>query len=270
MSCNIVFARLFNKTLTSKMYMNINIRSLALTAVLACVATTCFAAKEKITASPPPLGSQKPVIAVAEFKNETNASWWSSSVGKDLAGLLSNELAATNQFRVVERQKMNAIIEEQNLMASGRAKLSNAAQMGKLFGAQYLVMGTVTSYEEQAKSSGSGLSFGGISVGGKSAQAYVAVDIRVVDTTTGEIAFVRTIEGNSKSGGSNLSFSKFGASGETQNEENKPAGKAIRAAIVMVSSYLECVMVSKDGCEATFDQQDKRRRKKTAETLNLD
>jgi len=238
-----------------------NIKCFALFVATACVSVSSFAAKEK----PAPVQatvSQKPVIAVAEFKNETSASWWSSSVGKDLA--------ATNEFRVVERQKMDAIIQEQNLMASGRAKLSNAAQMGKLFGAQYLVMGTVTSYEEQAKSSGSGLSFGGISVGGKSAQAYVAVDIRVVDTTTGEIAFVRTIEGNSKSGGSNVSFSKFGASGGTQNEENKPAGKAIRAAIVMVSEYLECVMVLKDGCESGFNQQDKRRRKKTADTLNLD
>ena len=246
-----------------------NIKSIALFAAIACVSVTSFAAKEK----PAPIqasGSKKPVIAVAEFKNETSASWWNSSVGKDLAGLLSNELAATNEFRVVERQKMDAIIQEQNLMASGRAKLGNAAQMGKLFGAQYLVMGTVTSYEEQAKSSGSGLSFGGISVGGKSAQAYVAVDIRVVDTTTGEIAFVRTIEGNSKSGGSNISFSKFGASGGTKNEENKPAGKAIRAAIVMVSEYLECVMVLKNGCESGFDQQDKRRRQKTADTLNLD
>lgn len=247
-----------------------NIKCLTLIPLMFCVSAVSFAAKEKTVSATASSGPQKPVIAVAEFKNETNAHWWNSSVGKDLAGLLSNELAATNEFRVVERQKMDAIIQEQNLMASGRAKLSNAAQMGKLFGAQYLVMGTVTSYEEQAKSSGSGLSFGGISVGGKSAQAYVAVDIRVVDTTSGEIAFVRTIEGNSKSGGSNVSFYKFGASGGFQNEENKPAGKAVRAAIVMVSDYLECVMVLKNGCEAGFEQQDKRRRKKTSDSLNID
>ena len=252
----------------SKMIMNI--KYLALFSIFAFGTSGSLAAKEKTSAQPAGGGSKKPVIAVVDFKNETQAHWWSSSVGKDLAGLLSNELAATNEFRVVERQKMDAIIQEQNLMASGRAKLSNAAQMGKLFGAQYLVMGTVSSYEEQAKSSGSGLSFGGISVGGKSAQAYVAVDIRVVDTTTGEISFVRTIEGNSKSGGSKVGFSKFGASGGFENEENKPAGKAIRAAIIMVSDYLECVMVLKDGCESGFDQQEKRRRKKTSDTLDLD
>ena len=139
----------------SKMIMNI--KYLALFSILAFGTAGSLAAKEKAPPQPASGGSKKPVIAVVDFKNETQAHWWSSSVGKDLAGLLSNELAATNEFRVVERQKMDAIIQEQNLMASGRAKLSNAAQMGKLFGAQYLVMGTVSSYEEQAKSSGSGL-----------------------------------------------------------------------------------------------------------------
>jgi curli biogenesis system outer membrane secretion channel CsgG len=215
-------------------------------------------------------GTQKPTIAVAEFKNESSAGWWNSSIGWELSGLLSNELAATNGFRVVERQKLQSVLEEQNLMASGRAKLSNAAQMGKLFGADYLVMGTVTSYEEETKKSGGGLSFGGISVGGKSNEAYVAVDIRVVNSSTGEIAFVRTIEGASKSGGNDMSISKFGFSGDAKSENNKPAGKAIRAAVVLVSDYLECVMVLKDGCEAKYEAQEQRRRKKTSSTLSID
>jgi curli biogenesis system outer membrane secretion channel CsgG len=214
--------------------------------------------------------AQKPTIAVAEFKNESSAGWWNSSIGWELSGLLSNELAATDGFRVVERQKLQSVLEEQNLMASGRAKLSNAAQMGKLFGADYLVMGTVTSYEEETKKSGGGLSFGGISVGGKSNEAYVAVDIRVVNSSTGEIAFVRTIEGASKSGGNDMSISKFGFSGDAKSENNKPAGKAIRAAVVLVSDYLECVMVLKDGCEAKYQAQEQRRRKKTSSALSID
>ena len=37
----------------------------------------------------------KPVLAVAEFRNETHASWWRTDVGTDLASMLTNELAAT-------------------------------------------------------------------------------------------------------------------------------------------------------------------------------
>jgi curli biogenesis system outer membrane secretion channel CsgG len=236
----------------------------SIAACLLMTGTSAFAASN----TPKPAG--KPVVAVAEFKNETSAGWWNSSIGWELSSLLSNELAATGGFRVVERQKLESVMEEQNLMASGRAKLSNAAQMGKLFGADYLVMGTVTSYEEQTKNSGGGMSFGGISLGGKGSEAYVAIDIRVVNSSTGEISFVRTIEGTSKSGGSSMGISKFGFSGDAKTENNKPAGKAIRAAVVLVSDYLDCVMVRKDGCEAAFEQQDQRRRKKTSGALSID
>jgi curli biogenesis system outer membrane secretion channel CsgG len=216
------------------------------------------------------LAADRPVIAVAEFKNESGAGWWRGGVGRDLAGLLSNELAATGSFDVVERDKIQAVLEEQNLMASGRAELSDAAQLGKLTGAKYLVMGTVSSYEEDVKKDGGGLSFGGISVGGKSAAAYVAIDIRVVDTTTGRIAHVRTIEGSSKSKGSRLGLSKWGVGGDFASEENTPAGKAVRSAVVMVADYLDCVMVRQDSCKAKFDAAEQRRRAKTAGALDID
>jgi curli biogenesis system outer membrane secretion channel CsgG len=216
------------------------------------------------------LAQDKPVIAVAEFKNESTAGWWHGGVGRDLAGLLSNELAATGDFSVVERDKLQAVLEEQNLMASGRAELSDAAKLGKLTGAKYLVMGTVSAYEEDTKRDGGGLSFGGISVGGKSASAYVAVDIRVVDTSTGRIEYVRTIEGSSKSKGSRLGVSKWGVGGDFASEQNTPAGKAVRSAVVMVADYLDCVMVKQDSCKAKFDAAEQRRREKTAGTLDID
>ncbi len=212
----------------------------------------------------------KPVVAVAEFKNETSAGWWSGGVGYDLASLLSNELANTGSFRVVERQKLQQVLEEQNLMASGRAKASDAAKMGKLAGAQYLVMGTVSSYEEETKKSNSGLSFAGVSVGGNSQTAYIAIDIRVVDTSTGDIAYSRTIEGTSKGGGMKVDFYKAGVGGNMANQENKPAGKAIRSAIVIISDYLDCVMVQKDSCQSKYNAAEQRRREKTSNTLDLD
>lgn len=211
----------------------------------------------------------KPVVAVAEFKNESGAGWWSGGMGWDLAGMLSNELVSTGSFNVVERSKLENVLEEQNLMASGRAKLSDAAKMGKLAGAQYLVMGTVTDYEENTKDSGGGLSFAGVSIGGKSKSAYLAIDIRVVNTSTGQIEFVRTIEGTSKGGGMHVGYSGA-VSGNAGGENNTPAGKAIRGAVVMVSDYLDCVMVRKDGCVAKFDALEQHRRDKTKDSLKLD
>src|SRR5688572_17505811 len=81
----------------------------------------------------------KPVIAVAEFKNESGAGWWSGGVGWELSGMLSNELVATGDFAVVERDKLENVLEEQNLAASGRVEGGTGAKIGKLIGADYLI-----------------------------------------------------------------------------------------------------------------------------------
>jgi curli biogenesis system outer membrane secretion channel CsgG len=191
-------------------------------------------------------------------------------VGWELAGMLSNELAATGAFRIVERSKLEAVLQEQNLGASGRVRSGTGAKIGQLTGAQYLIMGTVTAYEEDVASTGGGISFKGISLGGKKENAYLAVDIRVVNTDTGEVDFVRTIEGNAKGGGVSVGVSRGGFGGALSKENKTPAGKAIRAAVVLASDYLECVMVARNGCEAKFDASDDRRRAKTREALDLD
>jgi curli biogenesis system outer membrane secretion channel CsgG len=216
------------------------------------------------------VAEEKPSVAVIEFKNESGAGWWRGGVGWELAGMLTNELAATRSFRVLERSKLEAVLEEQNLGASGRVA-GQAAQIGKLVGAQYLIAGTVTSYEEDVSSSGGGISFGGVSLGGKSESAYLAVDLRVIDATTGEVAYVRTIEGRSKGGGMSIGLYKGGFGGTLASEEKTPAGKAIRAALVEASEYLECVMVTQSSrCLREYDAKEEKRRDSSRGALNLD
>ena len=65
-------------------------------------------------------GDRKPVVGVAEFTNQSAAAWWRGGVGWELSGMLSNELSSSGAFRVVERQKLQSVLEEQNLAASGR------------------------------------------------------------------------------------------------------------------------------------------------------
>jgi curli biogenesis system outer membrane secretion channel CsgG len=212
----------------------------------------------------------KPVVAVAEFINESGAAWWGGGVGWELSGMLSNELAATGSFRVIERSKIESVLAEQNLAASGRVTPGTGARIGKLTGAEYLIAGTVTAYEENTASTGGGISFGGVSLGGNSSKAYLAVDLRVINATTGEIDFVRTIEGNAKGGGMSIGVSRGGFGGALSQQKNTPAGKAIRAALVEITDYLSCAMVQGGGCLADYDAKDQRRRAKTREALDLD
>lgn len=215
--------------------------------------------------------SDKPVMAVTEFTNQSGAGWWRGGVGWELADMLTNELAATKAFRLVERDQLRAVLDEQNLAASGRVAAGTGAQIGQLTGAQYLVTGIVSAYEYNTQSTGGGISFKGISVGGKSETAYLAIDLRVIDTTTGEVAYTRTIEGTSKGGGMSLGVYRGGFGGNLASENNTPAGKAIRAALVEATDYLECVMVTQSSrCMAAYDAKDDRRRDKTRSAISLD
>jgi curli biogenesis system outer membrane secretion channel CsgG len=212
----------------------------------------------------------RPVVGVAEFRNESGAAWWRGGVGWELSSMLSNELSSTGDFRVVERQKLENVLEEQNLAASGRVAKGTGAKIGKLTGAQYLVTGTVTSYEENTSSTGGGLSFRGIGLGGKQSEAYLAVDLRVINTETGDIDFSRTVEGRSKSSGVAVGVYRGGFGGNLAHEEKTPAGKAIRAALVEITDYLDCVMVKRDGCEADYRAKEQKRRASDRKALDLD
>ncbi|MFZ3044484.1 MAG: CsgG/HfaB family protein [Desulfatirhabdiaceae bacterium] len=214
--------------------------------------------------------AENPTIGVAEFKNTSGAAWWSGGMGWELSGMVTSELASIGQFRVVERAKLEPVLREQNLAASGRVAKGTAASIGKLTGAQYLVMGTVTAYEESVKGTGGGFSLGPVSIGGKKEDAYISVDLRVVDTTTGEIVSSRAIEANAGGGGVNVGLSVGSFSGNMGGFEKTPAGKAVRACIVEIVEYLECSMIKKDSCLQEYQAKEQRRREKTKGAIKLD
>jgi len=213
----------------------------------------------------------KPVVGVAEFRNAaTGTYWWGGGVGWELSSMLSNELANSGDFRVVERTKLEPVLLEQDLAADGRIKKGTGARIGMVTGAEYLVLGTVTSFESNTANTGGGISFGGISIGGKKKQAYIAVDVRVVNSTTGELDFVRTVEARAKGGGLSLGLFKGGFGGNLASEKKTPTGKAIRAVIVEITDYLACAMVEQGDCMAEYDAKEKKRRKKLKSSISLD
>jgi len=214
--------------------------------------------------------ADKPVMAVAEFKNTTGAAWWRGGVGWELTDMLTNELVSTKAFKMVERKQLAAVLTEQNLAASGRVAPGTAAKIGKLTGAQYLVTGTVSAFEHNVSGSDAGISVAGFSIGGKKDTAYMAIDLRVIDTTTGDIVDTRTVEGYSKGGGLRLGLRKWGVGGSLGKQKKTPTGKAIRAAIIESSNYLSCSMVKKDSCMDDFDAKEQRRRDSASGALELE
>lgn len=210
-------------------------------------------------------------IAVIDFTNNSDsAPWWHGGVGSQLADVLSNELSATGDFKVVERQKINAVLAEQDLASSYRMRPGSSPHTGNVTGAQYLVTGSVASYTEDASNTGGGLNFAGFHVGGGQAKAYVAIDLRVIDAETSEVVFSRTVEGRSTDKAIRLGGYVGGVGGDFGHKQKTPASKAVRAALIEATDYLDCAMVKRDGCEAKYEKKEQKRRQGDKDALDLD
>ena len=229
-------------------------------ALLLTLVSQPLAAKDKIR------------LGVLRFTNQTAAGWWSGSVASDLQDMLASELVSTKAFSVLERKEIDAVLGEQDLSASDRVSSKTKVQMKKLKGAQYLVAATVSAYEDNASAKKGAVRFKGLSLGGGKDKAYIAVDLKVIDTETGEITDARTIEASAKGSalGAGLSLRNFSVGGESYKKT--PTGKAIRACILYIAEYLECSMVEGEDadCMDKFNEMDEKRKEKTKDSIDLD
>lgn len=218
------------------------------------------------------LAAEKPRVGVLRFTNNTHAGWWHGGMGSELQDMLIAELASTKSFNLLERKELDSVVSEQKLGASGLVKQETAPEIGKLTGARYLISATVTSFEENTSGKDAGISLMGVSVGGSKGKAYMAVDLKVIDTNTGEIADARTVEATSESSGLRLGLNLGFFSGNVGEKEKTPTGKAIRGCIVEMAQYLECSLMKgkQSSCMKEYDEKDSKRRQKTKDSIKLD
>ena len=179
-------------------------------------------------------------IAVARFDVKAAKAhdvYGYAKIGDGLSEMLTTELFNTNRFIVLERQQLQDILKEQDLGASGRVKPETAAPIGQVEGAEILVYGAVTAFEPNYRGGGGGLVIPGLNVGlgGGAKQAYMAIDVRVVDTRTSRILAATTVEGKSTDYGA--IFGAVIGGGTTRMPiglggwKNTPMEKAIRVCI---------------------------------------
>ena len=87
----------------------------------------------------------RPGIAVMPFDNGGSYGQGKEdfdALQRGMAGMLISELALNPSARVVEREEIQKLVEEQHVGASGRADPQTAAKIGKRVGARYVVLGT--------------------------------------------------------------------------------------------------------------------------------
>src|SRR5215472_11718994 len=100
-------------------------------------------------------------------------------VGRGVSDLLVDRLVTDGRYSVIERKELDKIISEQNLSNSDRADPNSAAKLGRLLGVDAIVIGSITQFGRDDKSTNvGGGAFGGIAgryglggVGKKSSKA---------------------------------------------------------------------------------------------------
>ncbi len=107
-------------------------------------------------------------------------------LGTGVADIFIAEAYESQQFRITERAEIDKILAEQDLARSGRVNPDTAAAVGRIEGAELMVLGSVSEFGVQT-TGGGGKVLGIFGGSAETVTARVAVEIRFVDTVTAEI-----------------------------------------------------------------------------------
>lgn len=201
---------------------------------LACLVTGCLrlaTAPAQPAAKPPVPKGPKLWVGVMEFEDRTGPTWMKWQVGRGMSDQLVTALMKTGRFNVLERERLEKILAEQDLAETGRAAEGEFARTGQVLRCQYLIKGSVTEFQYKKSAGGSGIRTKWGAIGGGRSLGHVAVDIRMVDTTTGQIVAAKKAQGRAEGRWRAININtpdwRFGSG----NFEQTPIGKAVRQCI---------------------------------------
>ena len=175
------------------------------------------------------------LIAVLPFDDGSIKRTWGEKfdLGKGVADELVTALLATNRFRLIERAEIDRVLEEQNLGKDGAIDPQTAAEIGKILGVQYLVIGRITEFstkeDDDILANPNHHNPMGMRIARTTSRA--AIDARLVDATTAEI--LTSVTGTGKKATVNLGLitKEGGVLFGDKDFKKSDLGKALRQAV---------------------------------------
>jgi curli biogenesis system outer membrane secretion channel CsgG len=135
------------------------------------------------TALATPLAAQageadtRPTIAVLYFTNSALVRHEDyEPLSKGITDMLITEFSTSSAIRVVERDRLQKLLEEQDLSASKRVDEATAVRLGKILGAHHLLIGGFVIDPKQR----------------------MRLDVRSVDVETSRVEYVETVSGKAE------------------------------------------------------------------------
>ena len=87
--------------------------------------------------------ASKPTVAIMYFNNNvfTKDARDFDGLSKGVPDFLITEMSANSGIRVIERDQVQKLLDEQKLVSSGQVDQATAVKVGKLLGAQHMIFG---------------------------------------------------------------------------------------------------------------------------------
>jgi len=196
-----------------------------------------------------PFTGPKRRVAVIDFENKT--AYGQHRLGTSASDILITEMVKSGKFIMIERTKLNKILEEQKLQEQKIIDPDTAVKIGGIMGLNAIITGSVSQF---------GVKKGGadyLIVQTKQQVAEATVDVRVVDVETGQILYADSGKGKAMvKTGQFLGLGTKSAYDETLEQE------ALRAAITKFTRNImyqinqkpwSCRVAEADGKEIYLD-----------------
>lgn len=223
-------------------------------------------------AAEPTLPGPKRTVVVDKFESngQFDAAYGNWDVGGGLAAMLATALQQSGSFVVLERASMGRVIFEQELKSNNVANPETGPKLGQVAAAQFVVVGAVTEFGIQDKGGSFNIGIGGAVkgnplsslLGTKHQEGAVAIDMRVIDTSTTQVVQAVSVKEpiSQTSFNASVDYKQMNMGGD--QFDNTPLGEAARHAIEKAVAQIiataarepwHALLVDYDGKEAVIN-----------------
>jgi curli biogenesis system outer membrane secretion channel CsgG len=177
-------------------------------------------------------------VAVSRFEDRTGSGY--HSLGEGIADMLVTALVKSGKFAVIERQEIERIIQEQQFGTSFMVTPETAPKVGQILGAELFIVGSVSEFGQKQSNISGGMSILGGGVSTK--QSRAVIDIRLINTSTGEIVAAESEEGTESSTGISVRYEDIDFSNQdswNDTDIGKAAREAINGCVKLIAENME-------------------------------
>lgn len=158
------------------------------------LAVLCFGAVQESSAA-------SDVIRIGVMRFASRAQGLEQQQAEAITDLFTRMLSNSQSIAVIERDRLDMIGSEHKLNMSGLVDPSTAAELGRLAGCQYILLGAVTQFDKKSQTTG----LLGI-IKTTTQEAKVTIDMRVVNVETGEVVLTMAETGTASDQSSGFNY----------------------------------------------------------------